>query len=91
MGVGAAVEADDGEVDAVVGAHNLGVAFGVRADGYASSAYREGVEEFSSGDHVLISLGLSSVFEAIERRASKTFQLRCAINVHESVKCRPVT
>jgi hypothetical protein len=56
-GIGAAVESDDGKVYAIVGSDDLGIAFGVRADGYASSAYREGVEEFTSGDHVLISCG----------------------------------
>ena len=53
MRAGAAVEADDGEVEAVVGTHDLGVALGGGGYGEAGRANREAVDEFASCDHVL--------------------------------------
>ncbi len=43
VGVAATVEAEDGEVDAVVGADDLGVAFGGGTDGCACGGYGEAV------------------------------------------------
>ncbi len=52
MGVGSAVQADDGEVDAVVGTGNLSVAFGGRADSEARCADSQLAVEFPSRDHI---------------------------------------
>ena len=49
--VGAAVEADDGEVDALVGAHDLGIGFGGGGDGECGGRGRCGGEELAARLH----------------------------------------
>lgn len=52
MGIGAAVDANDGEIEPVVGTENLGIAFGGRADSEARCSYCKTVEKFTSRDHI---------------------------------------
>ena len=51
MGVGAAVEADDGEVDAVVGAEDAGVAAGGGGEGGGGGGGCGGGDELAARDH----------------------------------------
>ena len=51
MSIAAAVETDDGEVEAVVGAQNLGVAFCGAADGEPGGPHCHGVQKFATSDH----------------------------------------
>src|SRR6202030_2663537 len=51
VGVGAAVQPDDGEVQAIVRPQNLRVALGAGAKSQARCAQGSGVEKFASRDH----------------------------------------
>ena len=51
MGVGAAVEADDREVDAVIGSEYLGIAFCCWSNGSSGCGNSEAVEKGTSRDH----------------------------------------
>ncbi len=51
MGIGAAVQTDDGKVEAVVGAEDLRITFRCGADGEPSGADRHGVQKFATSDH----------------------------------------
>src|SRR6185437_10021294 len=60
VGIGAAVEADYGKIDTVIGTKNLGIAFGGRADSKARCSYCKTVEKFTSRDHIS-SLGVFQI------------------------------
>src|ERR1039458_9746163 len=51
MSIGAAIEADNCKVEAIIGAENLAIAFGGRCNRQSSSAGRKGVNKFTSSYH----------------------------------------
>ena len=60
--VGATIQADYGEVEAFIGAHDLAVAFGGRTDRQPCRSHRKCVKEFTSGDHSVSSATTQMLF-----------------------------